>query len=222
MTHPIATPRPLVLALTLLTLGAGLFGCMDGEVRHTIYLEPEGRMSWQVDERLRASTADTKDEQREEEAHWVHAVETRTHAAHIALDHLGARESVTHWQRRQQPYAVSTDAEFDDATDALERLMYALGIVGTVDSEATRRGGWVRVTVDVEATRVSEPFESEATDAIAHLLLFTEEVVFVASRGRFVSARGFELENDGRSARLDLDDTPGGGLAVYELAWQTD
>ncbi|HVS16480.1 MAG TPA: hypothetical protein VMV46_21400 [Thermoanaerobaculia bacterium] len=185
----------LVAALAAATLAT--LGCMVGEVTHTVYLEPDGSMTWIVEESWMRSAEDDPRARRSEESEWLAARVGETHAQAEAFWQLGAARVETLVVRDRRPFQVVTRATFRNPADALERLFHASGLRGEIELAGDRRAGAIAIAIDVEG---SQHDGGNEIGAVGSLLSF-DRLRLMVSDGRFVDAVGLEL--DGDTAWLD-------------------
>ncbi|HVS64985.1 MAG TPA: hypothetical protein VMT85_15945 [Thermoanaerobaculia bacterium] len=197
----LAAPRRLALSL-LAIVALALAGCMIGVTTHTLYFEPDGSLTWIVEEREMRSAEDERRDRQREEQEWLGERAGETHDAAEALWQIGAASVETTIVRNRRPFHVLTRATFADAGDAIERLFAATGLIGDVEVGRGPRGGAVAITIDVEASERAEQDQAGNERPIDSLLLADDFLVMVAD-GRFVEAVGFTV--DGDLARFDED-----------------
>jgi hypothetical protein len=223
------TVRPsgwLCLALTTVAALA-LAGCMIGVTTHTLYLEPDGSLTWIVEEREMRSSEDERPDRQREEKKWLGERAGETHDLAEALWQIGAARVETTIVRNRRPFHVLTRATFADAGDAIERLFAATGLIGDVEVARNPHGGAVALTIDVEASEQMEQFEQDQRDDERPIdsLLAGEDFLVMVADGSFVDAVGFTVEDD--LARFDEDAIEAAierdptALRLY-LAWEHD
>jgi hypothetical protein len=188
-------------------------GCLQKEVTQTVYLGPSG-VVWSVIERdVRSDEKEPAARMREEQDYFL-AASAGTHGVAQAFRHLGAQSVTTTWLRRGRPYSVMTEGRFADVrqlTMAILRDAQARGDVSLV-----REGCQTRFTARVNLESASD---SGDESALGELLTDLETYRFVLTEGRFVSADGFEILEDGAVAVPDRKKTATDGILTLGLIW---
>ena len=215
------------LAITIFcTLVLAVTACIQGERNHTLYLEPDGSVTWVVTETLLRSDEGDLEARREEERKLLQEVRYQEHEVARALRRLAPETLEVTWLRRERPWSLETRGRFPEPDRAFRRLLDGLdlpGIVALTTLDGEGREFELRIDlVDAEAR------DSSPGDDGAELLplLDGEAWRVVLTRGRFVTAEGFDLSPDLTVATLRERDpeeeaTPTGEL-VYRLAWDPE
>jgi hypothetical protein len=212
-------PALLAPALALATLST--VGCMVGEVTHTVCLEPDGSMTWIVEESWMRSSEEDPQDRRSEERAWLAARVGETHAQAEAFWQLGADRVETLVVRDRRPFQVVTRATFRDPADALERLFHASGLRGEIEVARDGGAGAISIAIDVEA---SQHGGDDDSGAVGSLLAF-DRLRLMVSDGRFVDAVGLELDGDSawfdeRALERAIESDP--ATLRLSLAWAPD
>lgn len=203
----------------LATASLVLTGCLLKETTHTLYLDADGSLTWQVLERDVRSDADDPEERAAEEREYVELFSLGRHDVAEGLLVLGADSLDAVMLRERRPYTTMTTARFP-AVDALAReLLYRLGVSGTVQYESLGEEHRLTVCIDAEDDDGEPPGDGEALalveDAESYRLFLTD--------GVFTEAVGFELADDGRTATLaevDEEELEQSGVLVLRLTWR--
>jgi len=188
-------------------------GCLRKEVTQTIYVAPSGVVWSAIERDVRSEEKAPADRIREEHDYFLAASAGR-HPMAEAFRRLGAQSVTTTWLRRERPYSVMTGARFGDVRQlatAILRDAQARGDVTLVRDGCQMRFG-VRVDLD------SAP-DSSGDSALDELLTDLETYRFVLTEGHFVSADGFEIEEDGTIAVPDKTKTATDGILTLALVW---
>jgi hypothetical protein len=188
-------------------------GCLRKEVAHTVYVTPAG-VVWSVVEREVRSDARAPEERIQEEHAYVLAAAAGKHPVAEALRRLGAASVTTTWLRRERPYTVMTEARFADVRQlalAILRDAQARGDVSVIQEGCETRFG-VRVEID------STP-DSAGDTAADELLTDLAAYRFVVTEGRFTSADGFTILDEGTVAVPDAQKTAADGILTLALTW---
>lgn len=205
----------------LATAGLVLAGCLVKETTHTLYLDADGSLTWQVLERnVRSDESDLK-KRAAEEREYAEQVSLGRHDVAEGLRVLGPDSVDTVMLRDERPYTAMTTARFSAIDDLARELLYRLGISGTVDYETSGEEHRLTICIDLTRDDADPPGEGEAValveDVDSYQLFLTD--------GVFTEAEGFELHDDGRSAtlaKLGEEEPEEGDTLVLRLVWRAD
>ena len=216
--------RHLALALML---SLPLAGCLISDTRHTLYLSPDGDVTWVVmEEAIHSDEDDAGDRQREERG-LLDRLASGRHPIAVALDALGPRRLDAGLVRDVRPYTIRTTAEFRSVEWLLEDLFAGLGIVARVDLDSFGDERRLVIAFRPDADGEEGSGENAADDATFHpLVASADRYSIVLTEGRFVDAVGFELNGSKTVARPptgDLEELQGDdGEVLLSLSWVTD
>jgi hypothetical protein len=193
--------------------------CIQQETTHSLYLSPDGQVVWTAIERdIRSDSRDPAERAREEQD-VLDRVVAGMHPIGVALQQLGGDSVKTRMLRRERPYAVLTEARFASVELMIQRMLDVLKLRGS--TAISREGSDVTLVVSIE--RPSEDEDSPDDSAVAPLVDCAAPYRFVLTEGRFVSALGFTLANDGAIATLDDEafEAAGepGAVVTLSLTW---
>ena len=149
-----------------------------------------------------------------EEQDYVLAASAGKHSTAEELRGLGAQSVSTTWLRRERPYSVMTEGRFADVRQLAMAILRDAQASG--DVSLVREGCQTRFSVRVDLD--SAP-ESNDDSALAELLTDLESYRFVLTEGRFISADGFEILEDGSIAVPDKKKTATDGVLTLNLIW---
>jgi hypothetical protein len=217
MTNTPAKTLGIIAAVGFLTAG-----CLQKDMSETWYLEPEGGVSWVVQEADVRSDAQAAFDRQNEEASYLGAVQRQDHPVARAFKEMGLADIHTRFLRATVPFIVVTDAKAGRIDALGQRLIARLGLEGT--SVLVREGEFWQWTMTVRdphaATGVSPSEDMQALiDGVGNI-----KVALVT--GRFEDAAGFTIASDHRVAKIaDLekqatnhqDDDP---TIVLRLRWK--
>ncbi len=198
----------------------GTAGCLQKTTTHTLYLSPDGAVTWTALEGDVRSDESNPPARLAEESTFLASVAAGTHAVRLglaALDPLSERTLVV---RAERPFAVVTEAQFERVDLLLARMQSALRAPGTV--RLTTSGGTTTLTMslDVEAARADD---AERQTPVLDLLEDAGRYRVVLTEGRFVAATGFRLAGDGTAAVLQAPSeeeiAAGKGVVTRSLTW---
>lgn len=199
---------------------AATAGCLQKETTHTIYLAPDGAVSWVISELNVRSDEQEADKRIAEEQTFIGAALLGSHGAARGLAALRPEGLVrTTILRDERPFQVVTDARFTAVDRLLERLFTELGI--RTSSSLTAVGSLATLRVQLDFSRPLRERKSDAAELVEALDRFR----FVLTDGRFDTATGFDLV-DGASATLSSDwleradlASESGGRVDLMLSW---
>jgi hypothetical protein len=197
----------------LVVAAAVCSGCLRKEVTQTVYLGPSG-VVWSVIERnVRSDEKAPADRIREEQDYFL-AASAGKHGVAEAFRRLDAQKVTTTWLRRERPYSVMTEGRFADVRQLAMAILRDAKARG--DVSLVREGCQTRFTVSVDLE--SAPHSDDDT-AMGELLNDLETYRFVLTEGRFISADGFEILDEGSVAVPDKKKTPADGVLALSLVW---
>jgi hypothetical protein len=203
----------VTLALTLLAAG-----CLVGEVTHTLYLDPDGTITWSVLERdIRSDCAD-RAERRQEEESYISAAWSGSHPVGNALAALGPIDLETRVARGRRPFTVISEARFSSLEDLAWEILERLGARGNTWIETD--GDVVRFVLLLDAEQEDEM--GEDADVLDPLVADLEDYRLMLTAGHFVEAQGFELQSEDTVAvplEVDEEKLEEEGVAVFSLTW---
>jgi len=201
-------------------------GCLRKEVDQTIYLAPGGTIWTVVERNVRSDEKEPGDRIVEEHDYYL-AADAGNHPAAQAFRRLGAQSVTTTWLRRERPYTVMTEARFGDLRQLATAILRDAGAQGDVslvrDGCETKFG--VRVAVDPSAGNPSAgnpPPPSAGDSALDALLTDLENYRFVLAEGRFTSADGFRILDEGTIAVWDENKSATDGILSLALGWTSE
>lgn len=205
-----------------LVVGAGLVwlsACLLEDVRHDLYLEPDGGFTWTVlEDRIRSDAPDTADGRAEESA-FLEEVAEGAHGVAKGLSLLGASRVSSHLLRDRRPFAVWTEGRFTSLAAAGRKMLEGLGLEGRFEAHSDASGGRLLLEVVVEDEDAIGPGD----DALIPLLADASDYRLIAVDGHFTAAEGFELsEEDTVAVPLAPDTEPETGQTLrWSLVWTT-
>ncbi len=207
-----------ILTLTIIVLAAfASIGCIVGETNHLIYLEPDGAVTWVVFERdVRSIDGDT-DKQLQQEDQFLAEVRDGSHPVAQGFDALTPRSIKHHLLRNIRPFSVWTEARFERADDLVFSSLDLLGVPALVEMWADGDLTTLEIIIMVD-----EAQEENVDERVLALVDDPEAYSIRLTRGSFVAAIGFEIEEDGAIARPafpDEADRKEGEPLVLSLSW---
>ncbi len=188
-------------------------GCLIRDTTQTVYLEPNGTVTWSVLEKDVRSDAPRAEDRAREETAFIAAAAAERHPIATAFARLYPSDLHTMILRSGRPFTVLTEARFTRLDTLMADFAAAMGLSSTSVLEG-------RDDVRTWAWTVREEANGDARDdakEIAALVDSFEACRFVLSTGRFLSATGFDLSSDHRVATLHVPDNPHGTGAADTL-----
>ncbi len=208
------------LAVAALVAAVGTTGCLVKETTHRLYLSPSGSVDWMVLEESVRSTENDPSGRISEEQEWLAAIATDTHPVAEGLRRLGADEASTTLLRPARPYMALTDARFPRVDRVIARLFDELGLRG--EATLVVKGEEATLSVALDLASLDDPGPEDESPATA-LLEDLDRYRFVLTEGRFVSATGFAILDDGTAAVLQeapSETLDSRGVVKLRLAWR--
>ncbi len=191
-------------------------GCtMTAETYHSLYLDPDGTVTWSVVERNVRSESDDPHQRESDEQEWLAELDGGRNPVALALAQLGATSVETQLLRRERPFNALTEATFT----AIDDLARAIGDGLCVETRArlTREGSQHRLEIEIDF--VEEELECDEAGTLLPLWDALEELTIHLTKGAFTEAQGFTLDRTAAVATIDqLSDEPGTERLV--LAWE--
>jgi len=197
-------------------------GCLQKETGHTLYLSPDGMVSWLVLEKDVYSDTTDRAARSQEEQEYIVSAARDAHGIGRGLLRLDPTDLRTRIIRNERPFVVTTEARYRSVERLGRDLMARLGLDGDVTLLGEGPVMTLRVRLDVAAALASEK-EREPDDPVDALVDDLDRYRIVLTEGRFTNARGFTLSADGTQAMFAK--TPweaieaNGGIVELTLSW---
>jgi hypothetical protein len=206
-----------LLPLSVVALFAS--GCLIQDTTQTIYLEPDGSVTWSVLQRNVRSDEKRLDDRLREEGRFITDATAERHPIKLAFLRLNATDVRSLIVRAARPYTVLTEARFPQLDTLMEQFASAGG--GRATSRLDRHDGVISWTLAVSDD--DGPPVRDGDKIINALGDSFDGCRFVLTAGRFISADGFELSDDKRIATLRVPNdrptaSPGATLR-FSLTW---
>jgi hypothetical protein len=208
--------RKLGIVMIVATITAG---CLQKETTHTLYLSPDGAVTWAAMEvGVRSDERDDMKRIAEEQAFRAAALDG-SHAVARGLMALNPSGAVgTRVLRDERPFQVLTEARFGRLDGLLQRLFDEAGL--TASAQIVREGRLSTLHIRFDFAAEPSPRESPV-DALAESI---DTLRVVLTSGEFVSTKGFVITGahavlskewmEGAQAACDA-----GGTAELSLTW---
>jgi hypothetical protein len=191
-------------------------GCLQKDVVQTIYLAPGGTTWTVIEQDVRSDEKEPMDRILEENDYAL-AVGAGKHPVAEAFRRLGAQSVTTTWLRRERPYTVMTEARFGDLRQLSTAILRDAGAHGDVSLVREGCETRFRFRVDVDAAPAST-----GENALDALLTDLENYRFVLAEGRFTSADGFRILDEGTIAVWDGKKAAADGALTLALSWMEE
>lgn len=188
-------------------------GCLLKETTHTLYLDPDGAVTWSILEREVRSDNSAGHERAQEEGRYLQAVRSDEGALAEALRRLGGRRVRSTVLREDRPFAALTEARFPSARRMVTGLLEGFGLEG--DVELLQAGDRMQFSLVFDTDQDSDISED---DPLVALIEDAERYRIVLTEGTFAEADGFVLDDSKTIATLALDEKSGGRIAL-SLSW---
>ena len=169
---------------------AAATGCLQKATTHTLYLSPDGRLSWlAIEKDVRSDDTDPV-RRFAEEQDYVTATADGVHGVGRGLSALDPTRLRTRAIRIERPFIVVTEAEFSSLEFAVQRLLVQLRVPG--DARVTRDGATTTLRVRIDAFAANAGDDGPESDVV-ELVEDLDRYRIVLTAGRFTSATGFTL-----------------------------
>lgn len=185
--------------LSIVLAAALAAGCLQREVTHTLYLTPEGGVSWvAVEANVYSDEADPGKRASEEQA-FIGPALLGAHRVARGLHALEPASLVrTTVVRDDRPFHVITEARFARVDAMLERLLVDSGLPARVTLTHEEDRTTLHIRFDFSRRVVERDTSASA------LLEDLDRIVFVLPEGSFIAGGGFDVPDRNR-ARLTQD-----------------
>jgi hypothetical protein len=209
--------RALFAGLIALTTVA----CLVKETTHTIYLQPDGSLTWVVLEREIRSLADTPEQRLTQEEEFLQSFHAGQHATRLAFTALYCDRFASQLLREQRPFAVWSEADFSSLAQLANDIIDKLALPGQVSM--WQDDDLMHWQLEVFTDQVGEDYEPWDESVLA-LVDDVESYQIRLTHGQFVAANGFQLDEDDSVARpVELTEeeiAANGNVARYSLSWR--
>jgi hypothetical protein len=191
-------------------------GCIQEDVTQTLYLSPSG-VIWSVLEKDVRSDENDPAKRISEEQNFFLAADAGAHGVAKAMQELGAQSVKTTWLRRERPYSVMTEGRFSDIRQLATAILRDSETQGDVSLERT--GCQTRFSVRMDLRSSSE---SPKDSVLGELMTDLKTYRIVLTEGRFISADGFDISDEGMVAVPDAKKKADDGMLTLSLVWGDD
>ena len=201
----------LVLATLIFSVG-----CLDKEVEEILYIEADGSLTWTILEYDVHSESDDPEKRKLEEFAYLDRAKRGEATAALALYRIGASDVQLQILRDRRPYSVRVEGRFEDPAAAFRGLFEACGMAAEATMKRDANGRHeLHLRIDSEAiVDCGEDDESPLKS-----LMSGGEPRLALVSGQFVSADGFELEDEARIAVLQEEEVDENGDSSPRAEW---
>ena len=209
------TRRFVHTAVALAVLAGSIIGagCIQKETRSVMYLDPSGSVTWSITESDIRSDGETAEDRAKEEAGYRDEMLASPASLVTLLDGLGGHSITRTVLKDQAPFEVHTIARFDRIDSLFEELCAKAGCLCV--SRLSSEGNRTTLTVEVHA-KIESATEKDTVGYASDLL---SGLKIICVEGRFVTASGFILTDNNRTATIAEYDGPDDQL-VLTLTWE--
>lgn len=207
-------------ALGVIVLAAAAAsGCLQKETTHTLYLSPDGRMSWMAVEKDVRSDETDPYRRLAEEQRYILAAATGAHGVGRGLAALAPSRQRTRVLRSERPFVVVTEAEFSSLEFAIRRLLTELAVEADVNVAYDGR----LTTLTIRANAANAETDDGRDTPVGELFEELDRYRIALTDGRFIRATGFALI-EGDTVAVPIE-TPwaaiaaNGGILEMSLTW---
>ena len=210
--------RRLGMAVAAVVVLAMNGGCIKRDSGVTWYVDSGGQVLWSILESNIRSDASSAADRRNEEAQHLANVRSQMHGAARGLTRLGAAGLKVTILQDTAPFMVLTEGRFSGLDELGSRFIQRFGLSGS--SEIVRDGStwtWTMTMSDPKAGPGPDPDGGELVD------LMGDRLTVALREGRFLSATGFVLDEEARTATLASEDkltADENGVLRIQLSWE--
>jgi hypothetical protein len=205
----------MAVAVVLLWLNVG---CIKRDSGVTWYVDPGGQVLWSILEvNIRSDAASAADRGAEEAKH-IANVRSQMHGAARGLARLGAAGLKVTILQDRPPFAVLTEGRFPGLDELGARVITRFGLSGS--SQVVRDGNTWTWTMTMSDPKAGPGPESDGGELVD---LMGDRLTVALREGRFLSATGFVLDEQARTATLMSDDkltADDNGVLRIQLSWE--
>ena len=214
------TTLAIAAAAALLTAA-----CLQKDTASTIYLRQDGSFDWVILEQNVRSDEGDDSARLAEEASYLEGVSRGDSGMVNSLLALGAKDVQVRWLRSRRPYAVMTDARFDNLAAVFDRALAPCGI--PYESTLTESDGvttWtLRAEVGIDGERLNATGTDKCGEGLGGLDDALDGLRIILESGTFTAATGFTLQG---TIAAELDEAAieervkTTGIVELSLSWR--
>lgn len=214
-------------SLMLIALAGLTVGCFEIPGKHVLYLDPDGEVTWTVLEEEIRFDGDSPEARTRQEEELLDQVAAGEHVAAEALSALYPRLLDSRVLREDAPQTVWTEASYPGIDLVYRNLLDLMGMPAFVELEQEEDRTRLLITAWPGADEDgSESDGDEISDEAGEMLMaLFMKCRIVLTEGKFVSAEGFEIVDDGRAVQpveVDTSEAEENNTPVtLSLTWTT-
>ena len=202
-------------ALIVLLMLTAWTGCLEKDVTHTLYVEPDDSVTWEVFERDVYSSADKLEDRLREERKYLRNAVAGSPDIVRELTEIGGTQAHAELLRDRRPFSLRATAHFRDLEYALRGLFEA----AEIDAEVRLQAAGDRRILTITPLDLEPRLDNDDEDSMSELFR-AEGLRFVMSSGEFEEAEGFTIEDEGRVAVWS--DATDAGIERFRLVWTVE
>jgi len=212
-------------ALMLIALAGLTMGCFEIPGKHVLYLDPDGDVTWTVlEEEIRFDAESPAARQRQEED-LLDRVAAGEHVAAVALSALYPRSLDSRVLREDTPQTVWTEASYPGIDLVYRNLFALMGMPAVVELDLEEDRTRLVITAWPGADESESDGEEIDEEAGEMLMALFMKCRIVLTEGKFVSAKGFEIIDEGiavQPVEVDTEEAEENNTPVtLSLTWTT-
>ncbi len=205
-----------ILALLVALLITPLSGCILEDTRHTLFIAPDGSVTWRVLRDIIRSDEDHPLDRLAEEEELLEKLAAGEEGWVETLLDYGALGASAALVRAERPYTVLVRARFGSIEQLCGAFLDEADASGEVrfEEEGSLRTLHL-LLIPAEAVHESGEEESDEEEST------TDDLRLVLTQGRFIEAQGFRLSSDGTIA-TPLAPPADAQQLEYALVWDLE
>ena len=182
-------------ALIVLLMLTAWTGCLEKDVTHTLYVELDDSVTWEVFERDVYSSAGKLEDRLREEGNYLRDALAGSPSILQDLAEVGGTDAYAELLRDRRPFSLRATARFQD----LEHALTGLFETAEIDAEVRLKVAGDRRILTITPLDLEPRRDSDEEDSMSELFR-AEGFRFVMSSGEFEQAEGFTIQDEGRVA----------------------
>ena len=182
-------------ALIVLLMLTAWTGCLEKDVTHTLYVELDDSVTWEVFERDVYSSAGKLEDRLREEGNYLKDALAGSPSILQDLAEIGGTDVYAELLRDRRPFSLRATARFQD----LEHALTGLFETAEIDAEVRLKAAGDRRILTITPLDLEPRLDNDDEDSMSELFR-AEGFRFVMSSGEFEQAEGFTIQDEGRVA----------------------
>jgi hypothetical protein len=202
-------------ALIVLLMLTAWTGCLEKNATHTLYVELDESVTWEVFERDVYSSAGKLEDRLREEGSYLASAVAGSPSILQDLTEIGGTDAYAELLRDRRPFSLRATARFQD----LEHALTGLFEVAEIDAEVRLKAAGDRRILTITPLDLGPRRDDGGEDPLSELYR-AEDFRFVVSGGEFEEAEGFTIQDEGRVAIWSDEPTEDRGR--FRLVWTVE